>query len=86
MSNFDRSGRDPDYVTPTPVAARNSGPMIAGAVIVILAIVAIGYAFGGRLMGTTGMTDHRAAATDSAAPTTPPAPAPSASPAATPKP
>ena len=85
MSNFDRSGRDPRDGTPTPVGTRNSNPMIAGAIIVILAIIAIGYAFGGRFTGMSGPTDHRAAATDSVEPAPRPT-APAVSPSATPKP
>jgi hypothetical protein len=84
MSNFDRPGRDPDYRMTTPGAPRNSGSWIVGAVVAVLAIVAIGYAFGDRIMGMAGMSEHRAAATDTPEPAV--SPSAPASPSSTPKP
>ena len=81
MTNFDPPGREPGFPPRIPPARPSSGSWIAGAVIVVLAILAIGYVFSDRLMGTQGMVEHRAAATDTPSPASP-APAP----AATPKP
>ena len=81
MSDFDRNPRSPDY--PNRVEARNwgSGSWLAGIVVAVLVIIALGYAFSDRWSTGSGMVEHRASATDT---TTPPA-AP-ATPAETPKP
>jgi hypothetical protein len=79
MTNFDRPGRDPGFTPRVPPQTRSSGSWIAGAIIVVLAILAIGYVFSDRLMGTQSPVEHRAAATDTPAPASP-APTPSATP------
>jgi hypothetical protein len=83
MSDFDRNQRVPGYQNNRAPGARGwtSGSWLAGIIIAILVIIAVGYAFSDRWYTNTGVTEHRAAATDS---TTAPAPAASPAPAATP--
>jgi len=95
MSDYDRNSRIPGYQNDR-IAGRgwSSGSWLAGLIIAILVIVAVGYAFSDRWSTNSGMVEHRASATDTTAPVTrpapaspapaAPAPAPSASPAAKP--
>jgi hypothetical protein len=84
MSDYDRNQRIPGYNRPT--RGWSSGSWVAGIIIAILVIVAVGYAFSDRWTGAGGMTEHRASTTDTAPSTSPAAPAHSASPEAAPKP
>jgi len=80
MSDYNRNSRIPGSPN-RPVGGWSSGSWLAGVVIAILVIIAVGYAFSDRWMGNT-MVEHRATATDTAPSATPATPAP----AATPKP
>ena len=98
MSNYDPNLRGPEYPTRTGPAGWGSGSWIAGAVIAVLLLIAIGYVFSDRTATNSSMVEHRAAATDTTNTTAPSiapvkpmdtpaaAPAAPASPAATPKP
>jgi hypothetical protein len=96
MSDFDRNTRGTDYQTRTTpgtsTSTWGSGSWIAGAVIAVLLLIAIGYVFSDR-SSTNTPAEHRAAATDTTGPATTPAkplnspaaaPAAPASPAKTP--
>jgi len=75
MSDFDRNTRG----LGSPDRNWSSGSWIAGIVVAVLVIIAIGYAFSDRWSGSS-MTEHRASATDTAPLPSPAAPAPSAKP------
>ena len=84
MSDYDKNARGPVYNNRVQPTARSSGSWIVGAIVAILVIIALGYAFSDRWMtGNSGMVEHRAAATST--PEAAPAATP-ASPQATPKP
>jgi hypothetical protein len=87
MSDYDRNQRIPGYQNDR-LPTRNwfSGSWLAGLIVAILVIVAVGYAFSDRWSTNSGMVEHRASVTDTAPATTPApvVPAPSASPAAKP--
>ena len=84
MSDFDRNTRGTDYQTRVPAGTSTwgSGSWIAGAVIAVLLLIAIGYVFSDR-SSTNTPAEHRAAATDTTAPATAPV-KPMNSPAAAP--
>lgn len=89
MSNFDNNSRGPGYQNELRPGWPTSS-WIALAAVVIILVLGIGYVFQGSWRGSSGMVEHRAAATDVPSPAATPlnsAPraAPSA-PAATPKP
>jgi hypothetical protein len=80
MSDYNRNTRIPGSPN-RPVGGRSSGSWLAGIVIAVLVIIAVGYAFSDRWMGNN-MVEHRATATDTAPSASPAtlAPAPSATP------
>jgi len=87
MSDYDRNTRGPGY--PNHIENRNwsSGSWLAGIIVAVLVIIALGYAFSDRWSGSS-MTENRASATDTAPVTAPApiAPKPAATPTATPSP
>ena len=88
MSDYDPNSRIPGYQG-SRLGARgwNSGSWVAGIIVAILVIVAIGYAFSDRWSTNSGMIEHRASTTDTTTPATTPAPAapaPSSSPSTNP--
>ena len=89
MSDFERDPRGPGYQNGLPRAARSTNSWIAAAVVVIVVVLGIGYAFQDHRTGA-GVVEHKASVTDAPAPATAPInPTPSAvpaTPAATPKP
>ena len=95
MSDYDRNLRGPENQYRVPLAGWGSGTWIAGAVIAVLLLFAIGYVFSDRAATNSSMVEHRAAATDTTAPAAAPvmpmntpaaAATPSANPEAAPKP
>ena len=72
MSNLDGSGRDPDYRAAAQGGSRNTNTWIVTAAIAVLAILALGYLFGGNMMNNNGMMEHRATAPDQVQPTATP--------------
>src|SRR5436305_10003734 len=80
MSDYDRNLREPGLQSRLPPPGWSSTSWIAGAVIAVLLLVAIGYVFSNRTTSNSGMVEHRAASdtTDTTSPkstATPPAPA-----------
>jgi hypothetical protein len=86
MSNLSGNGPTTEYSNRPLPARQNTGSWIAGAVIVVIVVLGLGYMYENR--ATDSSVEHRAAATDVPTPAAspmPPAVAPTA-PAATPKP
>ncbi len=87
MTNFDSN---PRYSNAVPPTSRSSGSWIAAAVVAVIVLIALGYMFQDRWMGSSAVVEHRAAATDVpspvASPMSPAARSAEPAPAATPKP
>jgi hypothetical protein len=83
MSDYDRNSRIPGYNDRTG-RTWSTGSWLAGLIVAILVIVAVGYAFSDRWSTNSGMVEHRASTTDTTAPSTSPGPAPLPSPSASP--
>jgi uncharacterized membrane protein len=80
MSNIDRNLRDPDNQLDLPRNRISSSSMAGAAVVVVVALIAVGYIFSDRPTNTPAASHHPAAMT------TPAAPAPTATPETAPKP
>jgi hypothetical protein len=89
MSNLQGNGPTNEYKNRLLPAAggRPSAQWIAAAVVAVIVLLGLGYAFQGRMTGSTDMVEHRAS-TDApvASPVNPTPNAAPAAPAATPKP
>jgi hypothetical protein len=62
MTNYDRNPSDLDYREPPAPRRSSPGAWIAGIVVVVILVVAAGYAWNSR--SGRGMIEHRAAAPD----------------------